>query len=134
MTENCKYFRHEPDYTPNNFDIYMDYTGIKHWRKNLDSKSKRFKPITAESSVIGVAQRLGELRPLSKIITVAEDDKRRRIGILSPYRAANQAGKLSDVRVSASDRIDKISSKRSSRPNIKLWRWSSRTTDRKSVV
>lgn len=41
-----------------------------------------------------------------KIITAAEDDKRRRTGTLSPYGAANQAGKLSDVRVSASDRID----------------------------
>ena len=51
MTENCKYFRHEPDYTPNNFDIYMDYTGIpsnipKENANDLKNRLQKTMPLT----------------------------------------------------------------------------------------
>ena len=56
----CKYFNHEPYYTPNNFDLYFDYNSI---------------PVNIQPEKSGdLRTRLQKLMPLSMIIHVNLDN------------------------------------------------------------
>lgn len=56
MNKNCKYFHHEPFYTPNNYDIYFDYNSIP---SNIKVESAH-----------DLQKRLQRTMPLTKIIHV----------------------------------------------------------------
>ena len=59
-SDGCKYFHHEPYYTPNNFDLYFDYNSI---------------PVNIQPEKSGdLRTRLQKLMPLSMIIHVNLDN------------------------------------------------------------
>lgn len=56
MLDNCKRFRHEPDWTPNNFDIYLNTSEIP---ANIEKEN-----------AADLVKRLRKLMPLTKRIHV----------------------------------------------------------------
>ena len=55
-TKNCKYFHSDSLHTPNNYDLYIDYTGIPSNIEREDS--------------VNLIKRLRKYMPLSKILHI----------------------------------------------------------------